>query len=176
MIEYAASSAQNAAAHSPAAGIARMPHADGTAPSNAATSRNAAAPSIARSAVQRTNPPKSSPGPIGVATTPWNCRIHFAPPSTGHIDSDAASCDRARDEQTRRDEVEIGEPVDRARCARCTSPPSPMPIAAEIQRGLHERAEREPAPQARVHERLALDDADHRRGRHGSLSPRACGR
>src|SRR4051812_6085255 len=89
VIENAASSAQNAAAQSAAAGIARIPHADGMAPSSAATSRNAAAPNIERKAVHNTKPPYSSPGPIGVATTPWNCRIHFAPPSTGHNDSDA---------------------------------------------------------------------------------------
>ena len=135
VIENAASGAQNAAAHKPAAGIARTPHADGTAPSSAATRRNAAAPSMERSAVQSTNPPYSSPGPIGVATTPWNWRIHFTPPSTGHIDSAGRELHRARDEQPGRDEVEIGEAVDRSRCARSTRPPRPMPIAARYRAG-----------------------------------------
>jgi len=41
----------------------------------------------------------------------------------------------------------------------------------EIERGLHEGAEREPAPQARIDECFAFDDADNGRSRHDALSP-----
>ncbi len=54
MTEYAASGAQNAAAHRPTTGIASTPQADGIAPSNAATSRNGTAPTMVRSATQST--------------------------------------------------------------------------------------------------------------------------
>ena len=70
VIENAASGAANAAAHNAAAGIARTAHADGMAPSTAATSRNTTLAGMLRTAVQTTKPLKMSDGESGVATTP----------------------------------------------------------------------------------------------------------
>ena len=69
--ENAASGAQNAAAVSPATGIASTPQADGIAPSTAATARNTVAPNMARIAFQITKPPNTSRACSGVATMPW---------------------------------------------------------------------------------------------------------
>src|SRR4029079_11917650 len=70
LIEYPASGALNDATHSAAAGIARMPHADGTPPSSAATMRNAVAETAHRNVFHTTNPTYSSLGSIEVDTTP----------------------------------------------------------------------------------------------------------
>ena len=37
-------------------------------------------------------PRNTSPGPIGVATIPWNVRIHLVPAMIGQSDSPAAAC------------------------------------------------------------------------------------
>src|SRR5262245_46067186 len=70
VIENAAMGAANAAAVNAAAGIARTPHGDGTAPSSAATTRNTDELTTVRIAVQMTNPSKMWRARIGVATTP----------------------------------------------------------------------------------------------------------
>ena len=61
--------------------------------------------------------------------------------------SDAAELHRARHQESRRDELEIREAVDEPLCALHEAAEADA-HRAEVQRGLHERGEREPAPAA----------------------------
>ena len=84
--EYALIGAANARPVSAAAGTASTPQGDVTAPSSAATATKMLAFMASRAPIHSTQPPNTSPGRSGVAAAPWNVRIHFIPPITGHSD------------------------------------------------------------------------------------------
>src|SRR5439155_3231845 len=82
--ENAVSGAANAVAQSAAAGIAKIPHGEITAPRIAATIRKIDAPTADRTVVQATTPAYTSAGRTGVATMAWKVRTHLVPAMTGH--------------------------------------------------------------------------------------------
>ena len=80
---YAVSGDANATPVRTVAGMARMPHHDGTPPRRPATPRNAVAVMAVLTPHQITKPPKTSAPESGVATMPWKNRTHFVPAMIG---------------------------------------------------------------------------------------------
>ncbi len=68
------------------------PHADGTAPSAAATARNTTELSSERSTMAVRLPTTMSLTPIGVASMAWYWRCHLIAPSTGYDASKTPVC------------------------------------------------------------------------------------
>ena len=72
--------------------MASTPHQDTMPPSATATITKATAEIPARTPVQMTRPPKTSPGASGVLTMAWKLPNHLSPPITGQSESAAAAC------------------------------------------------------------------------------------
>ena len=54
-----------------------------------------------------------SRGDSGVAYMAWNVRCQFSPPMIGNVASNAADCIDGRNEQSRREELQVGQPAER---------------------------------------------------------------
>ena len=145
---------------SAAAGTASTPQGDGTAPSSVAMATKMVAFMASRAPIHRIQPPNTSPGRSGVAAAPWNVRIHFIPPITGHSDSSGGSLHGAGGEDAGSDESQVVDPAHRRRVLVDQAAEAEADRAEEHQRHEDEgqcRASPEAAPQTG----LAFRDAEH---------------